>query len=130
VPAPPRGLRHAKAPLIQLPFDDFATPLDDLLTHRYMVWSTDGFPELVNGISGVIPRRTLELGELARGFPDGASVAGLRAAGVRSVVLHPELARDTAWAGAADQPVEGLGIGRRVMDDIVVFDLNPSPRSM
>ena len=125
VPAPPRGLRHADAPLIHLPADEFATPLDDLLTHRYMVWSTEGFPELVNGISGVIPRRTLELGELARGFPDGPSVAGLRAAGVRSVVLHPELARDTAWAGAADKPVEGLGIGRRVLGDIVLFDLNP-----
>ena len=130
VPAPPRGLRDAKAPLIQLPADEFANPLDDLLTHRYMVWSTEGFPELVNGISGVIPRRTLELGELARGFPDGPSVAGLRAAGVRSVVLHPELARDTAWAGAADKPVEGLGIVRRVVGGIVLFDLNPSSGPM
>ena len=130
VPAPPRGLRHAQAPLIHLPADDVATPVDDLLTYRYMVWSTDGFPELVNGISGVTPRRTLELGELARGFPDGASVAALRAAGVRSVVLHPEQARDTAWAGAADRPVEGLGIGRRVVGGIVLFDLNPRSRPM
>ena len=130
VPAPPRGLRHAEAPLIHLPADDVATPVDDLLTYRYMVWSTDGFPELVNGISGVTPRRTLELGELARGFPDGASVAALRAAGVRSVVLHPEQARDTAWAGAADKPVEGLGIGRRVVGRTVLFDLTPSSRPM
>ena len=130
VPAPPRGLRHAEAPLIHLPADDVGTPVDDLLTHRYMVWSTDGFPELVNGISGVTPRRTLELGELARGFPDGASVAALRAAGVRSVVLHPEQATDTAWAGAADKPVEGLGIGRRVVGRTVLYDLTPSSRPM
>src|SRR5215211_2450526 len=128
VPTPPQGLRHVPAPLIHLPADDELTSADDLRTYRYMVWSTEGFPELVNGISGFIPRRTYELGRLARGFPDRQSVAALRAAGVRSVVLHPGLAADTAWAGAASRSVAGLGIERRVAGDVVIFDLTARPR--
>ena len=128
VPAPPPALGEARAPLFHLPADDPFTSADDLPTYRYMVWSTDGFPELVNGISGFTPQRTYELRELARGFPDRRSVAALRAAGVRSVVLHPSLAANTAWAGAANRSVEGLGIKRRAAGDVVVFDLTPRSR--
>jgi hypothetical protein len=125
VPAPPSGLRHVQGPRMHLPADEEFDSTDDPLTYRYMVWSTEGFPKLVNGISGFIPHRTVELGELARGFPDRRSVAALRAAGIRSVVLHPRLAADTPWAGAASRPVEGLGIERRAAGDVVFYDLTP-----
>jgi hypothetical protein len=125
VPAPPSGLRHVQGPRIHLPADKELDSTDDPLTYRYMVWSTEGFPKLVNGISGFIPRRTVALGELARGFPDRRSVAALRAAGIRSVVLHRRLAADTPWAGAASRPVEGLGMERRVAGDVVFYDLTP-----
>ena len=94
-----------------------------------MIWSTEGFPELVNGISGFTPRRTFVLGELARGFPDQQSVAALRAAGIRFVVLHPALAANTAWAEAASRPVGELGIERRVGGGVVLFDLTPRSRA-
>jgi hypothetical protein len=128
VPAPPPGLRQAQAPLIHLPVDDIRTLADNPNTYSYMVWSTDGFPEIVNGISGFIPANTYALGEVSRGFPDRRSVAALRAAGVRSVVLHPDLAANTPWAGAVRRPVEGLGIERRVAGDVVIFDLTPRSR--
>jgi hypothetical protein len=129
VPPPPQGLRQAQAPLIHLPADDAFTSVDDPFTYRYMVWSTEGFPELVNGISGFIPQRTYTLAELARGFPDRRSVEALRAEGIRTVVLHPGLAERTVWDGAASQPVEGLGITRRVAGDVVLFDLRPRVRA-
>jgi hypothetical protein len=129
VPPPPPGLREAEAPLIHLPADDPFTSADDLVTYRYMIWSTEGFPKLVNGISGFLPRRTYELGELARGFPDQRSVAALRAAGVRFVVLHPALAAETAWADAASRPVAGLGLERRTAGGVVLYDLSPRSRA-
>ena len=79
----------------------------------------------VNGISGFLPRRTYELGQIARGFPDRQSVALLRAAGIRFVVLHPALATNTAWATAASRPVARLGIERRAEGGVVLFDLTP-----
>jgi hypothetical protein len=130
VPAPPSGLRHVQGPLMHLPADEALDSTDDPFTYRYMVWSTEGFPKLVNGISGFIPSRTIELGELARGFPDRQSVAALRAAGIRSVVLHPTLAAGTPWAAAASRPVAGLGIERRVGRDIVFYDLTPRAASV
>jgi hypothetical protein len=128
VPSPPSGLRDAQAPLLHLPADDAFTSVDDTFTYRYMIWSTEGFPPLVNGISGFIPRRTYELGELARGFPDRPSVAALRAAGVWSVVLHPALAAGTTWAGAETRSLAGLGVERRAVGDVVLFDLRPGRR--
>ena len=38
-------------------------------------------------------------------FPDAQSVAALRELGVRSVLLHPERADGTLWAGAAAKPI-------------------------
>ena len=129
VPPPPPALHHVQGPLIHLPADDAFTSADDLLTYRYMIWSTEGFPKLVNGISGFLPRRTYELDTVARRFPDQQSVAALRAAGIRSVVLHPALAANTAWAEAASRPVAKLGIERRVEGDVVLFDLTPRSRA-
>jgi hypothetical protein len=129
VPAPPPGLRHARGPLIDLPADDAFTSADDGLTYRYMIWSTEGFPKLVNGISGFLPRSTYVLETVARGFPDRQSVAALRAAGIRFVVLHPALAANTAWADAASRPVAGLGLERRAEGGVVLFDLRPRSRA-
>ncbi len=124
VPPPPRGLAEAVPPLMHLPANSLATSADDGRTYSYMVWSTDGFPALVNGLSGFIPRVTNDLSLASEGFPDRRSVASLRDAGIRTVIVHPGWTRGTPWAGAASRPVAGLGIERRRVGGVVLFDLS------
>ncbi len=90
-----------------------------------MLWSVEGFPAIVNGASGFVPRELGQLRADVADFPSAASIAVLRDLGVRSVVLHPDLADGTPWAGAGDRPTAGLGITRRAAGDAVVYDLAP-----
>lgn len=117
VPAAPPGLSAVRPPMLQLP----ARPEDN---RRYLLWSTDGFPEMMNGRTSFEPAffsRTLRRVE---GFPDRASVLLLRRIGVRSVVLYPAAATGTPWSGAEQRPV-GPGVTRRRVGKIVVYDLGP-----
>ena len=52
VPVEPAGERAAPAPQLHLP-----VAADD--NRRYLLWSTDGFPDMVNGRSSFIPRQFL-----------------------------------------------------------------------
>jgi hypothetical protein len=76
---------------------------------------------IVNGRASFQPALTTAIATEVAGFPDAPSVARLRALGVRTVVLHPNLAPRTAWAGAESKPVSGLGIVRERRGDVVVF---------
>jgi hypothetical protein len=58
------------------------------------------------------------------GFPSRATVARLRRFGVRSVVLHLDRAPGTPQAGAAAQPVSGLGLDRRRSGRLVIYKLD------
>lgn len=119
VPVAPAALRRAVGPVLVLP----AGPLED---QRAMLWSTDGYPDLVNGGSGVTPDLTLEVRQRATAFPDAASVDFLRRLGVRSVVVVRAAAAGTEYAGAADAPVGGLPLVRQDDGDAVVFTLDPA----
>ena len=55
---------------------------------RYLLWSTDGFPKMLNGRSSLNPRSFLDLEARLRDFPDRASIELLRTRGVASVALH------------------------------------------
>ena len=116
VPAPPPGQAAAPAPQLHLPY------ANGIL---YVYWSVDGFPELVNGWGGFVPASDAEFNHDAFGFPDARSVALLRARGVRTVILHPELAPNTPWAGAAEKSVAGLPLRREVRGGVVLFHLKP-----
>ena len=116
VPAEPAGERAAPAPQLHLP-----VAADD--NRRYLLWSTDGFPEMVNGRSSFIPRQFLEITGAVTGFPDAASVARLRRLGVRSVVLHRDRLRGTPWAAWPSRPVDGLGLTRTVTQRLVTYRL-------
>lgn len=90
----------------------------------FMLWTTEeGFPAVVNGASGFVPDALEQVRRDVADFPSAASVAALRDLGVRSVVLHPDLARGTPWEAAAQRSVEGLDVTRREVGDAVVFDL-------
>jgi len=54
----------------------------------YMLYSTLHWKPLVNGYAGIEPRAHARLRELLRAFPSGESLAALRAAGARYVIVH------------------------------------------
>jgi hypothetical protein len=116
-PEPPPGLAGAgPAPLLELP----ARAEDN---RRYLLWSADGFPDLANGRSSYNPPSFAALVASAAPFPDRASVTRLRAAGIRTVVIHGDRVAGTPWAGFRSRPVERLGLAREVRGRLVVYRL-------
>ncbi|MBI5310171.1 MAG: hypothetical protein HZB14_03940 [Actinobacteria bacterium] len=115
-PRPPDGQRGIADPQLHLPVTIAAN-------RRYVYWSTEGFPRIVNGRASIDPDSFAELTREVSGFPDRGSVERLRRIGVATVVLHPYLLPGTVWAGAAGRSIDGLGITRERRGDLVVFDL-------
>ena len=120
VPPAPPSVADVPAPQLHLPAER-ATD-----NRRYILWSTDGFPKLVNGRSSLNPAFTAHLIARTTSFPDRRSVALLARIGVRSVVLHANRVAGTPWAGAARRPVAGLGVRRARRGDLVVYEIRPS----
>lgn len=81
VPRAPAGLAGLPQPLLQIP----AAPQDN---RRYLLWSTDGFPLMMNGRSSVEPELFKDTLRAVACFPTRESVALLRGLGVRTVVVH------------------------------------------
>lgn len=117
VPNAPAALLGLRAPVVHLPSDPF-------VDSRFMLWSTTDFGRIGNDNASYIPTPLRQIRAL-KTFPDAASVRFLRTLGYRTVVLHRGLAAGTAWAHAADRPVAGLGIGRRDVDGLIIFELRP-----
>jgi hypothetical protein len=114
VPPEPSGQRGLAAPQLHLPMSREGS-------RRYALWSTAGFPRIVNGRASFQPSLTTAIAIDVAGFPDARSVARLRSLGVRTVVFHPNLARGTAWAGADRKALSGLALSRERRGDVVVF---------
>lgn len=124
VPPAPGDVSEVPAPQLHLPAP-LATD-----NRRYLFWSTDGFPAIVNGRSSVQPEYTQDLIDAMDDFPDRASVELLRERGVRSVILHLARARGTAQEHAAERPIAGLPITRRRLGELVIYEVrspNASP---
>lgn len=117
VPPSPPSTAAVPAPQLHLPAERAAD------NRRYILWSTDGFPKLVNGRSSLNPAFTQHLIEDVEGFPDRRTVGLLRRLGVRSVVLHADRTEGTPWQGAARRPVAGLPVTRTRRDGLVVYVL-------
>jgi hypothetical protein len=98
---------------------------------RYLLWSSDGFPLIVNGRASTRPDSIEQLIIEMRDFPDAATVARLREYGVRSVVLHTDLAEGWPQAGAEQKPIAGLGLVRSERPGgLVIYELrSPSAGS-
>jgi hypothetical protein len=116
VPLAPPGQRAAPQPALHLPMGAFDN-------RRYVLWSTDGFPRLVNGRASFIPRQYATLMRAVAGFPDARSVRFLRRLGVRSVTLHLGGASGAALARASARPLRGLGLERERRGSVVRFVL-------
>jgi hypothetical protein len=118
VAAAPSGAADAAAPQLHLPI---TVPAN----RHYVLWSTDGFPKMVNGRGSFDPTFFEHVTANVTGFPDRNSVTLLRALGVRSVVLHEALVPGTPWAGAGAKPLRGLSLRRVRGRGIVVYLLEP-----
>ncbi len=118
VPSQPAGARDLPEPQLHL-------PMSRVGNRRYMLWSTDGFPRIVNGRASFDPELTSDIAYGVRDFPDRASVALLRRHGVRTVVVHPDLSPGTSWEGGERKPVAGLGLDRERRGPVVVYRLVP-----
>ena len=110
------AMRTAPEPMLVLP----AGGIGDL---NYMLWSTDGFPRITNGLGGFEPVTQAQTRVAVATFPDAGSVAYLRGIGVRSVVAVPSRAAGTPWEGIENRPVDGLGITREDLDGTLVYRL-------
>ncbi|MFF5054446.1 hypothetical protein ACFY1S_14820 [Micromonospora sp. NPDC000663] len=116
VPTQPAALRSAQGPLLVL-------PSNQSLDQHVMLWSTSGFPDVVNGGSGFTPRQLDDVRRVSQSFPDQTSVDYLRTLGVRTVVLLRGQVPGTPWEITIDAPVESLGITRQDVGDAVVYRL-------
>ena len=135
VPQPTKAEIGLPGPLLDLPTDG----TDDRI---WQYFSVDGFYKIPIGNSTFdIPAVDDLRGGMA-GFPDRASVEKLRYYGIKTVVLHlkeyPELPEENGFAepepaspvAAAAKPVAGLGISRRQVGDVVIYEIGPGPAAL
>jgi hypothetical protein len=117
VPVPPIAMHTVEGPAVILPTDE----LGDM---NVMLWSTDGFPKMINGGSGFQPKTQEELRTLLATFPDQASVDRLRELHIKSVVVIRSRIIGTPYERAADAPIDGLNLTRTESGDIVTYKFN------
>jgi hypothetical protein len=134
VPQPARAEIGLAGPVIDLPTDGAADRL-------WQYFSTNGFYKIPLGNSTFDIPATDDLRGGMSGFPDRASVEKLRYYGVKTVVLHtvmptlpgiklPAIPEPPDFAAAAAKPVEGLGVTRRQVGDVVVYEIGPGPKAL
>jgi hypothetical protein len=135
VPQPARAEIGLPGPIIDL-------PTDGALDRIWQYFSTDGFPKLATGESTFdIPAEDDLRGGMS-GFPDKASVEKLRYYGIKTVVLHTVLPKglppEQGWvfpepdhpAVNARKPIAGLGISRRQVGSVVIYEIGPGPAAL
>jgi len=112
VAEPPAGLADATPPRLHLPMNTYES-------RRFILWSTNGFPEIVNGRGSFDPTFFLELEDEMAAFPDPAVIQHLRDLGINTVVLHPDLVVNTPWQDWQSWPLKGTSTG-----GVVLYRLN------
>jgi hypothetical protein len=117
VPPIPPSTASVSAPQLHLPAERASD------NRRYILWSTAGFPKLVNGRSSLNPTFTQRLIEDVEGFPNRRTVQVLARTGVRSVVLHADRTVGTPWQGATRRPVGNLPVTRTRRDGLLIYEL-------
>ncbi|MER7459078.1 hypothetical protein [Micromonospora sp. NPDC126480] len=116
VPVQPAAMRTVDGPLLVLPSgQNHDQPV--------MLWSTTHFQDIVNGGSGFTPTLLDDVRRVTIAFPDRTSVEYLRTLGVRNVLIVRDQVAGTPWEISVDAPVDGLGIAREEIGDVVVFRL-------
>lgn len=114
VPTSPVAMSTVQGPAMVL-------PSDQLTDMNVMLWSTDGFPEIVNGGSGFQPTKQTEIRNQMTSFPDQQSVQVLHTLGIRTVIVIRSRIPGTPYANAAQAPIDGLGLTRVEQGDAVIY---------
>jgi hypothetical protein len=135
VPQPARAEIGLPGPVLDL-------PTDGALDRVWQYFSTNGFYELANGESTFdIPAEDDLRGGMS-GFPDKASIEKLRFYHIRTVLLHTALPKglppEQGWvipeppnpATAASKPIAGLGVTRRRVGSLVIYEIGPGPAAL
>ncbi len=134
VPQPVRAERGLPGPVLDLPTDGAADRL-------WQYFSTDGFYKIPVGNSTFDLPALDDLRGGMNGFPDRASIEKLRYYHIRTVVLHtvmpalpairyPELPEPPDPAAAAAKPIASLGITRRRVGALVIYEIGPGPAAL
>jgi hypothetical protein len=135
VPQPARAEIGLPGPVLDL-------PTDGALDRLWQYYSTNGFYRLPTGESTFDLPALDDLRGGMYGFPDRASVEKLRFYGVRTVVLHTVLPlglpHEQGWViaeppnpgAAAVKPIAGLGITRRRVGSLVIYQIGPGPQAL
>jgi hypothetical protein len=116
VPPQPEALSSVQAPILVL-------PSDQITDMQVMMWTTDRFPQMVNGGSGFSPLSQIEARELTATFPDPQSVSYLRSLGVATVVVLPDRVAGTPWEATLSATGVEAGITREDVAGVIVFHL-------
>ena len=134
VPQPKPAEVGLRGPLLDLPTDG---PADRV----WQYFSTDGFYDIPIGNSTFDIPQVDDLRGGMSGFPDKASIEKLRYYGIKTVVLHltmPKLPGIHGYAlaeppdvpAAAAKPVAGLGVKRRRVGSLVIYEIEPGPAAL
>jgi len=118
----PEVLRYPAA-MSAAPEPTLVLPSVGSLEMSIMLWSTNGFPRIPNGLVTFVPTGQERIRSGSMTFPDQASIAALRAEGIRSVVVLPDWLGGTPWEGVPDRPIDGLGITREQIDGAILYRL-------
>ncbi|MGO9490588.1 MAG: hypothetical protein ACLQBB_16390 [Solirubrobacteraceae bacterium] len=125
-----------------LPGPRLDLPTDGSHDRIWQYFSTDGFYKIPIGNSTFDMPAVDDLRGGMFGFPDKASVEKLRYYGIRTVVLHLgtikelpvehglEIPEPPDPAAAAAKPIAGLGITRRQVGSIVIYEIGPGPKAL
>ncbi len=118
VPDPPPSLAEVPGPQLHLP----AERGED--NRRYTLWSTDGFPDIVNGRASTRPDSIEDLIADMSTFPDADTVERLRDYGVKTVVLHTGRVIHTDQALAPRASIKGLGLTKTRLGGLLIYELD------
>ncbi|GAA0570384.1 hypothetical protein GCM10010172_63510 [Paractinoplanes ferrugineus] len=112
----PAAMAAAPAPFVVLPSDDG-------FDSTTMIWSTEGFPKMVNGVASYNPPDRQQVRDTMQTFPSAQSLDLLRQHGIRSVVVVRDRVVGTPFElalGAQGVP----GLTRRDIGPDVLFTLD------
>jgi hypothetical protein len=134
VPQPQKAEVGLPGALLDLPTDG---PADRV----WQYFSTNGFYKIPIGNSTFDIPAVDDLRGGMSGFPDRASIEKLRYYGVRTVVLHLKMpvlpgihgyatAEPANLPAAAAKSVAGLGVKRRQVGSLVIYEIGPGPAAL
>jgi hypothetical protein len=116
VPVEPAAMKAAPAPMMVLPSDDG-------VDSNVMLWSTDGFPTMVNGVASYTTPNHQAIRDVMQSFPSQPSLDLLRQWGIRSVVVVRDRVAGTPYEQTIDaQSVPG--VTRQDIGPDVLFTLS------